>query len=246
VSRKIKISESSSVQPRSELLQVADAVAREKGIEPSEVLRAMELALEKAAKSKYGEDSNIEVTISLRTGETKFIRHRKIVEGCQKNISEISLEDALKIDPLSKIDGIVSEELPPIDFGRVAAQSARNIVFQKVREAERTRQYEEFKDRIGDIITSTVKRVEFGDVFVELGHAEGILRKDGLIPRETFRVGDRIRALIANLRPEPYGPLVVLSRTHPQFMERLFEQEVPEIYDGVIQIKGVERDSGML
>lgn len=243
-SRKIKPNEAFAAQPRHELLQIADIVAREKNIERDEVLFAMEQAIQKAAKAKYGLEHDIRVDIDRTSGEVNIARYKLVVSEIEDANLQITLEDAQKIDPTFELDDEISEALPPIEFGRVAAQSARQVIFQKVREAERTHVYEEYKDRIGEIISGIVKRIEFGNVVLDLGRGEGILRREEMIPRETFRVGDRVRVLITEIRPDARGPMISTSRTHPHFMARLFEQEVPEIYDGIIEIKGVARDPG--
>lgn len=242
--RKIKTADHISNLPRHELLHVADAVAREKSIDREEVLSAMEQAIQKAAKAKYGHENDIHATVNRQTGEVSILKHLTVVEVVEDPHTQISLQDAIMEKKDAVAGDILEERLPPIEFGRVAAQSARQVIFQKVRDAERARQYAEFKDRAGQIISGVVKRVEFGNVVVDLGRAEGILRRDDIIQRETFRSGDRIRAYIAEVRADARGPIVALSRTHPQFMARLFEQEVPEIYDGVIEIKSVARDPG--
>ncbi|MES2607179.1 MAG: transcription termination factor NusA [Pseudomonadota bacterium] len=243
-SRKIKPNEAFAAQPRHELLQIADIVAREKNIERDEVLFAMEQAIQKAAKAKYGIEHDIRVDIDRTSGEVNIARYKLVVTEVEDANQQITLEEAQKIDPTFELDDEISEALPPIEFGRVAAQSARQVIFQKVREAERTHVYEEYKDRIGEIISGIVKRIEFGNVVLDLGRGEGILRREEMIPRETFRVGDRVRVLITEIRPDARGPMISTSRTHPHFMARLFEQEVPEIYDGIIEIKGVARDPG--
>lgn len=243
-SRKIKPNEAFAAQPRHELLQIADIVAREKNIERDEVLFAMEQAIQKAAKAKYGLEHDIRVDIDRTSGEVNIARYKLVVSEIEDENYQITLEDAKKIDPTFELDDEIAEELPPIEFGRVAAQSARQVIFQKVREAERTHVYEEYKDRIGEIVSGAVKRIEFGNVVLDLGRGEGILRREEMIPRETFRVGDRVRVLITEIRPDARGPMISTSRTHPHFMARLFEQEVPEIYDGIIEIKGVARDPG--
>lgn len=242
--RKIKTADHISHLPRHELLQVADTVAREKSIDREEVLNAMEQAIQKAAKAKYGHESDIRAIVNRSTGEVSILKYLTVVELVEDAYTQISLAQAKEKVAEVDIEDTLEERLPPIEFGRVAAQSARQVIFQKVRDAERARQYEEFKDRTGQIISGTVKRVEFGNVVVDLSRAEGILRRDDIIQRETFRSGDRIRAYIAEVRPDARGPIVSLSRTHPQFMARLFEQEVPEIYDGIIQVKSVARDPG--
>jgi N utilization substance protein A len=244
-SKKIKpLDHPSMSQPRHELLQVADVVAREKGIDRDEVLIAMEQAIQKAAKAKYGFENDIRAVVNRNTGEVNIFKYQTVVDVVENPHTEITLEQARFRDPSVKIGDIIEELLPPIEFGRVAAQSARQVIVQKVRDAERSRQFEEFKDRVGQIISGIVKRVEFGNVILDLGRAEGILRRDDIIPRENFHVGDRIRAYIADVRPENRGPMIMLSRTHPQFMALLFEQEVPEIYDNIIEIKAVARDPG--
>jgi N utilization substance protein A len=235
----------STSQPRHELLQVAEVVAREKGIDREEVLLAMEQAILKAAKAKYGHENDIRVFINRSTGDVSIVRCLTVVEKVENPETEIWIDDVIDDNPTIKPGAIITEPLPPIEFGRVAAQSARQVIFQKVRDAERSRQYEEFKDRVGQITSGLVKRVEFGNIIVDLGgRAEAILRREELIPRETFRAGDRIRVYITDVRPEVRGPMIFLSRTHPQFMAKLFEQEVPEIYDGIIEIKAVSRDPG--
>src|SRR6266404_2788054 len=230
--------------PRLELLQVADAVAREKGIERDEVLEAMEQAVQKAGRSKYGHEHDIRATIDRKSGEIRLMRFRQVADPVENEITQITPAEALRHDPELKIGDFLIDDLPPIDFGRIAAQTAKQVIVQKVREAERKRQFEEYKDRKGEIVNGLVKRVEFGNVTVDLGRAEAMLRRDELLPRENFRTGDRVRAYIADVREEPRGPQIFLSRTHPQFMARLFGQEVPEIYDGIIEIKSVARDPG--
>ncbi len=242
--RKIKTVDHISHLPRHELLQVADAVAREKSIDREEVLNAMEQAIQKAAKAKYGYENDIRAIVNRNTGEVSILKNLTVVDVVEDPHTQISLEEAKHRVTEVEVEDVLEERLPPVEFGRVAAQSARQVIFQKVRDAERARQYEEFKDRTGQIISGVVKRVEFGNVIVDLSGAEGILRRDDIIQRETFRSGDRIRAYIAEVRPDARGPIVALSRTHPQFMARLFEQEVPEIYDGIIQVKSVARDPG--
>jgi N utilization substance protein A len=233
-----------SNQPRHELLLVAETVAREKGIEREDVILAMEQAIQKAAKAKYGMERDIRAFIDRATGEVDIQKCLTVVEEVLDPLTEIILKEAKERDPSAKVGDVIKEMLPPIEFGRVAAQSARQVIFQKVRDAERAQQYLEYKDRIGQIISGLVKRVEFGNVVMDLGRTEAILRREDTIPRETFRVGDRIRVYIADVRPETRGPMIFLSRTHPQFMTKLFEQEVPEIYDGIIEVKAVARDPG--
>ncbi len=229
---------------RLELLQIADAVSREKGIDKSIVIEAMQDAIEKAARSRYGQETNIRVEINVKTGEIKLARLLEVVEAIEIEATQILLKDAQLRNPAAQVGDSIAETLPPMDFGRIAAQSAKQVIVQKVREAERDRQYDEFKDRIGDIVNGFVKRVEYGNVVVDLGSTEAVVRRDELIPREVFKPGDRIRAYVFDVRREQRGPQIFLSRTHPMFMARLFGQEVPEIYDGVIEIKAVARDPG--
>jgi len=230
--------------PRIELLQVADAVAREKGIDRDEVLEAMEQAIQKAGRSKYGLEHDIRATIDRKTGEIKLMRYREVADPVENETTQISPAEAARLDPNLKVGDFISDPLPPIDFGRIAAQTAKQVIVQRVREAERQRQYREYKDRTSEIVNGLVKRVEFGNVIVDLGRAEAILRREEMIPRESFRQGDRVRAYIYEVREEPRGPQIFLSRTRPEFMQRLFAQEVPEIYDGIIEIRAVARDPG--
>ena len=230
--------------PRLELLQVADTVARDKGIDRDEVLQAMEQAIQKAGRSKYGQEYDIRAEIDRKSGEIKLMRFREVAEPVVNEATQIPLEAAKKINPEAEIGDFLTDPLPPIDFGRIAAQTAKQVIVQKVRDAERQRQFKEFKDRVGEIVNGLVKRVEFGNVVVDLGRAEAILRRDELLPRESFRQGERVRAYIYDVRQEVRGPQIFLSRTHPQFMAKLFAQEVPEIYDGIIEIRAVARDPG--
>ncbi|WP_375619532.1 MULTISPECIES: transcription termination factor NusA [unclassified Bartonella] len=229
---------------RLEILQIADAVAREKSIDREIVISAMADAIQKAARSRYGQETNIRAEINSKTGEIKLQRLLKIVDVVEDYTTEITLSDALKHQAEAKIGDFFADLLPPMDFGRIAAQSAKQVIVQKVREAERDQQYEEFKNKVGEIISGTVKRVEYGNVIVDLGRGEAIVRRDELIPRESFRYGDRIRAFVNDVHRETRGPQIFLSRTHPQFMVKLFTMEVPEIYDGIIEIKSVARDPG--
>src|SRR6184192_4901856 len=227
-----------------ELLQIADAVAREKSIDRGIVIAAMEDAIAKAARARYGSETDVHAEIDAKKGELRLSRHMLVVEAVENPSNQISLEDARKRHPAAQIGDTIADTLPPLEYGRIAAQSAKQVIVQKVREAERDRQYEEYKDRISDIVNGIVKRVEYGNVVVDLGRGEAIVRRHELLPRETFRNGDRIRAFIYDARREPRGPQIFLSRTHPQFMAKLFAQEVPEIYDGIIEIKAVARDPG--
>ncbi|MCM2449585.1 transcription termination factor NusA [Agrobacterium vitis] len=229
---------------RLELLQIADAVAREKVIDRELVLAAMADAIQKAARSRYGSETNIRADINSKTGEIRLQRLLEVVEKVEDYGTQIALELARDRNVDAKLGDYIADPLPPMDFGRIAAQSAKQVIVQKVREAERDRQFDEFKDRVGEIINGTVKRVEYGNVIVDLGRGEGIIRRDEMIPRETMRYGDRVRAYVYDVRREQRGPQIFLSRTHPQFMVKLFTMEVPEIYDGVIQIKSVARDPG--
>lgn len=227
-----------------ELLQVADAVAREKGLDKERVLEAMEGAIQKAARSKYGTENDIRVRVDRKTGAVSINKYVTVADPVENASIQISVEEAKKIDPAAEVGFEFVTELPPVNFGRVAAQVGRQIILQKIRDAERDKQYDEFKGRIGEIISGVVKRSEFGGVSVDIGRSEAVIRKDHMIPKETFRVGDRVKAYIEDVRREPKGPQIFLSRTHPQFLAQLFKLEVPEIYDGVIQIKSVARDPG--
>lgn len=229
---------------RLELLQVADAVAREKLIDPSIVLEAMEEAIQRTARVRYGQENMIRAEIDRKTGEIRIWRLREVVEQLEEDAVEILLEDARAMNPDAQLGDLISEPLPPIEFGRGAAQAAKQVIVQKVRDAERERQYAEFKDRVGEIINGQVKRAEHGNVMVDLGRSEAIIRREELLPRETYRPGDRVRAYILDVRRENRGPQIFLSRTHPNFMAMLFSQEVPEVYDGIIEIRSVARDPG--
>ena len=229
---------------RLELLQIADAVAREKTIDRKIVIEAMEDAIQKAAKSRYGAENDIRCHIDARSGETRLTRVVTVVEQVENDAQQIALTDVRKRKADAEIGDELVEELPPLDFGRVAAQNAKQVIVQKVREAERERQYNEYKDKIDDIATGSVKRVEYGNVIVDLGRAEGIIRRDEMIPRENVRYGDRIRAYVYDVRREQRGPQIFLSRARPEFMSKLFRMEVPEIYDGIVEIKSVARDPG--
>jgi N utilization substance protein A len=229
---------------RLELLQIADAVAREKSIDRMIVIQSMQDAIEKAAKTRYGAETEIRAEINPKTGELKLTRLREVVEAVEEPARQISLPDAQKKSAAAKLGDFVGEPLPPIEFGRIAAQSAKQVIVQKVRDAERERMYDEYINRVGEIVNGSVKRVEYGNVIVDLGRGEAIIRRDELIPREMYRYGDRVRAYIYDVRREQRGPQIFLSRTHPQFMAKLFMQEVPEIYDGIITIRSIARDPG--
>ena len=227
-----------------ELLHVADAVAREKAIDKEIVIEAMEQAIQKAGRSKYGLEHDIRATIDRKNGDIYLRRVRTVVEEIEDDATQILVKDAKFYKDDAAPGDELSEDLPPIDFGRIAAQTAKQVIVQKVREAERGRQFEEYKDRVGEVVNGLVKRVEYGNVTVDLGRAEAVLRRDEGLPREHFKNGDRIRAIISDVRQEQRGPQIFLSRAHPNFMAMLFAQEVPEIYDGVIEIKSVARDPG--
>jgi len=232
---------------RLELLQIVDAVAREKSIDRSIVLASMEDAMQKAARSRYGQETEVRAEINPKTGEIRFSRLLLVVDEVENEATQMTLTEAQKKNPSAQIGDWIAESLPPFDYGRIPAQASKQVLVQKIREAERDKQYEVYKDRIGDIINGQVKRVEYGNVVVDLGGAgagEAVVRRDELIPREMFRPGDRIRAYVYDVRREARGPQIFLSRTHPQFTARLFAQEVPEIYDGIVEVKSVARDPG--
>ena len=229
-----------------ELLQTAEAVAREKMIDPGLVIEAMEESLARAAKSRYGAEMDIRVSIDRKTGRATFTRVRTVVEdeALENYQAELTVAQAKQYLADPKVGDEIRDEVPPVELGRIAAQSAKQVILQKVREAERDRQYEEFKDRAGTIINGLVKREEYGNIIVDIGRGEGILRRNEKIGRESYRPGDRIRCYIKEVRRETKGPQIFLSRTAPEFMAELFKMEVPEIYDGIIEIKAVARDPG--
>ncbi|HEY1857927.1 transcription termination factor NusA [Acidocella sp.] len=229
---------------RPELLLVADAVAREKQIERDDVLEAMEQAIQKAGRAKYGHEKDIRATIDRKTGDVRLSRWTEIVETVENEETQIPVSISKRFAPEKEVGDFIVDPLPPIDFGRIAAQTAKQVIVQRVREYERSKQYNEFKDRVGEIINGVVKRTEYGNLMVDLGRAEALLRRDETIPRENLRNGDRVRAFIYDVREEQRGPQIFLSRTHPGFLAKLFAQEVPEIYDGIIEIKAVSRDPG--
>lgn len=239
---------------RLELLQIADAVAREKSIDREVVISAIEEAIQKGARARYGAEHDIRVRIDPKTGETTLKRVIRVIPDDETFTDEDGLpvepvgirrlSEALRDDPEAFVGKTYEEVLPPFEFGRVQTQMARQVVTGKVREAERERQYEEFKDRVGEIVNGVVKRVEYGNTVVDLGRGEGIMRRDQSIPRENFNIGDRIRCYIYDVRREAKGPQILLSRAHGGFMAKLFAQEVPEVYDGVIEIRAVARDPG--
>jgi N utilization substance protein A len=231
-----------------EMIQIADAVAREKGIDREAVLEAMENAISVAGRRKYGTEKNIRAEIDRKSGELQLFRVTTVVENDAEEAADENLyiteKDAQRRNPGSVAGDEIRDLLPPIDFGRIAAQTAKQVIVQKVRDAERDVQFDEFKDRVGEIISGVVKRVEYGNVIVDFGRTEAVIYRDELIPREVFRTGDRIRAYIYDVRREKSGPQIFLSRVRPEFMAKLFSQEVPEIYDGIIQVKAVARDPG--
>jgi len=229
---------------RLELLQIADAVAREKSIDREIVLEAMEEAIQKAARSRYGAENEIRAQIDRNTGDIRLFRVVEVVEDVDNPPVQISLVEARLDKADAEIGDFLASPLPPMDFGRIAAQTAKQVIVQKVRDAERERQFEEYKDRVGEVITGVVKRVEYGNVIIDLGRAEAIMRRDQVIPREHIRQSERIRGFIYDVRRENRGPQIFMSRTKPEFMAQLFAQEVPEIYDNIIEIKAVARDPG--
>lgn len=228
-----------------ELLQVADAVAREKNIDREIVLEAMEEAIQKAGRSKYGHDHDIRATIDRKSGLIDLKRYREVVETVEDEVRQLTVAEAKRIKKDAELGEFLIDDLPPLDFGRIAAQTAKQVIVQKVREAEREKQFFEFQGRTGEIINGVVKRVEYGNATIDIGgKGEGLLRRDESLPREHLKTGDRVRAYIYDVRQELRGPQIFLSRSHPQFMAALFKQEVPEIYDGVIEVKAVARDPG--
>ena len=227
-----------------EILRIAETVAQEKMIEKEIVLSALEEAIVKAAKNNYGEENEVVAEINQESGDILISRKMLVVEEVKNKFLEINLKDAKKINGAAQVGDELLDPLPPMDFGRIAAQSAKQVITSKVREAERERQYSEYKDRVGEVVNGIVKRSEFGNIVLDLGKAEGVIRKDQTIPRENLRNGDRVKAYIYDVRSELKGPQIFLSRSHPQFMAKLFTQEVPEIYDGIISIKSVARDPG--
>lgn len=227
-----------------ELLNVADAVARDKNIDREGVIEAMEQAIEKAARTKYGLENDIRAKIDRKSGEVNIARYREVVDTVENELIEISLEDARQANADIEVGEFEIDPLPPMEFGRIAAQTARQVIFQKVKEAERARQYNDYIDRKGEIVNGIVKRVEYGGIYIDIGQAEAFMKSNDVLPNERFRNGDRVRAYIADVVADPKGPQVLLSRTHPMFLAKLFAQEVPEVYDGVIEIKSAARDPG--
>ncbi len=230
---------------KAELLAIANAVASEKMIDKGIVIEAMEEAIQKSARSRFGQENDIRAKLDPVTGDLRLWRVVEVVEEVEDYFKQVDLEQAQKLEPGSVVGDFIVDPLPAMDdLGRIDAQSAKQVIFQKVRDAERERQFEEFKDRAGEVITGVIKSVEFGHVIVNLGRAEGVIRRDQQIPREAARVGERVRALISKVERNNRGPQIFLSRAHPEFMKKLFAQEVPEIYDGIIEIKAAARDPG--
>ena len=230
--------------PRIELIQVAEAVAREKLIDKEDVILAMEDAIQRAARSKYGLERDIRATVNRNNGAISIEQYTHVVQEVEDEATQMSLEEAIRRDKSLKIGDYHKKELPPFDFGRIAAQSAKQVISQKVRDAERLRQYSQFKDRVGEIILGTVKRFDNFSVTLDIGKAEGVIRKEEMIPREQLKPGDRVRTYILNVSEETRGPQIFLSRSCNQFLSLLFTQEVPEIYDGIIEVKSVAREPG--
>lgn len=230
--------------PRPEIILVADTVAREKNIDKEDVFVAMEVAIQKAARSRYGFEHDIRAQIDRKTGAITLERYREVVDEVENEVTQLTVEEAQAYKKGVVAGDFIIDTLPPIDFGRVAAQTAKQVIVQKVRDAERNRQYEEYKEKMGTIVNGTVKRIEFGNVVLDIGKTEAILRRDEIIPREKFKNGDRVRAYVLDVRREAKGPQIFLSRTCPEFLAALFTQEVPEIYDGIVKIIGVARDPG--
>ena len=233
-----------SIFTNNELLQVADVVAREKAIDREEVLTAMEMAIQKAGRSRYGQDRDIRAMIDRKSGQITLEQFTEVVEEIEDEVTQITLDAAKKIDPILEIGAFIRESLPPLEFGRIAAQTAKQVISQRVREAERARQFAEYQGREGEIVLGTVKRAESYMITVDMGRAEAVIRREDMIPKEIIKQGDRIRAQIKEVREEPKGPQIFLTRAGDQFMAALFTQEVPEIYDGIIEIKGVVREPG--
>ena len=229
---------------KTEMLAIARAVAQEKSIDEEIVIGAIEEALEKAARSRYGAEHDIRARIDRKSGELALTRCMTVVEEVENDNQQLSLEDGKKLDKSAEIGTVFTDALPPIEFGRVASLTAKQVITQKVREAERARQYEEYKDRIGEIVNGIVKRVEYGNAIIDLGRAEAVIRRNDGIPRENLQNGERVRAYIYDVREEVRGPQIFLSRAHPDFMSALFSQEVPEVYEGIIEIPSVARDAG--
>lgn len=233
--------------PRPEIILVADTVAREKNIDRDDVLEAMEIAIQKAGRSKYGFEHDIRAHIDRKSGAITLARYREVVESedlVENDVTQLTLAQAKAYNKDISVGEFIIDSLPPIDFGRIAAQTAKQVIVQKVRDAERNKQFEEYKEKVGTIVNGTIKRIEFGNVILDIGKAEAILRRDEIIPREKFKNGDRVRAYVLEVRKEAKGPQIFLSRTCPEFLAKLFTSEVPEIYDGIVRIVSVARDPG--
>ncbi len=230
--------------PRLELIQVAESVSREKSIEKEEVIIAMEEAIEKAARSKYGLERDIRANIDRKNGSINIAQFTEVVEIVENESTQMTYQESQRRNLNIGIGEFYKQSLPPIDFGRIAAQTAKQVISQKVREAERQRQFQEYKDRVGEIVVGTIKRVDNQSVIIDLGRAEAIIKKDQMIPREQLRPGDRLRCFIIEVSEQAKGPQIFLSRASNDFLAALFTQEVPEIYDGIIEIKGVAREPG--
>ncbi len=229
---------------KAELLAIANAVASEKMIDKSIVVEALEEAIQRAARARYGAENDIRAKLDTETGDLRLWRVVEVVEEVEDHFKQVDLKQGKKLEKDAKLGDFIIDPLPPVDLGRIDAQSAKQVIFQKVRDAERERQFDEYKDRVNEVITGVVKSVEFGHVVVDLGRAEGVIRRDQQIPREVLRANDRVRAIITKVQRENRGPQILLSRAHPDFMRKLFTQEVPEIYDGIIEIKAAARDPG--
>ncbi|HBH26557.1 MAG TPA: transcription termination/antitermination protein NusA [Rhodospirillaceae bacterium] len=232
-----------------ELLQNIETGAREKGLDPAIFIAAAEKAVVRAARAKYGQDHDIRATLDRKTGRFVLKRYREVMADpadIENDTAQITIEQARRIKGDAQAGEFIVDDLPPMDFGRIAAGAAKQTIIQTIRDAERAKQYAEFKDRVGEIVSGVVKRIEYGNATVDIaqGKAEALLRRDENIPREFLNIGDRVRAVIYDVREELRGPQIFLSRTHPEFLAKLFMQEVPEIYDGIIEIKGVARDPG--
>ncbi len=238
--------ENFETMPRPEIILVADTVAREKNIEREDVFVAMEVAIQKAGRSKYGFEHDIRAAIDRKSGAISLARYRLVVDEIdpEQEAAQLTLKEAKAYNKEIKVGEFIIDALPPIDFGRIAAQTAKQVITQKVREAERNKQFDEYKEKIGTIVNGVIKRIEFGNVVLDIGKAEAVLKRDEIIPREKFKNGDRVRAYVLDVRRENKGPQIFLSRTCPEFMEKLFTSEVPEIYDGIVQIVAVARDPG--
>lgn len=233
--------------PRPGIVLVADTVAREKNIDKEDVFEAMEVAIQKSARTKYGMEHDIRAHIDRKTGAISLARYREVVadeESRENEVSQLTLKEAKAYDPKIKVGEFIIDALPPIDFGRIAAQTAKQVITQKVREAERNKQFEEYSEKVGTIVNGTVKRVDYNSVTVDIGKAEATLRREEIIPNENLKVGDRIRAYVLEVRKENKGPQIFLSRTCPEFMAKLFQSEVPEVYDGIVEVVAVARDPG--